>query len=117
MILLRFLAFLSCAVLVVMALHGSGEPFFSAPATSPVPPSPGLSRNKTGPPTPPLVTLPRNGTFLESMGWQEAIQSLSARAAEILEAAWIYGKNHQMAMVVLGLFTCILAMLLAGRIR
>ncbi|KAL7976236.1 hypothetical protein Chor_008333 [Crotalus horridus] len=117
-ILLRFLAFLSCAILVVMALYGSGDPFFSGPATSPVPPSPDLSRNKTGPPPPPpLVTLPRNGTFLESMDWQEAIQSLSARAVEILEAAWIYGKNHQMAMVVLGLFTCILAMLLAGRIR
>ncbi|XP_039223236.1 transmembrane protein 201 isoform X1 [Crotalus tigris] len=117
-ILLRFLAFLSCAILVVMALYGSGDPFFSGPATSPVPPSPGLSRNKTGPPPPPpLVTLPRNGTFLESMDWQEAIQSLSAWAVEILEAAWIYGKNHQMAMVVLGLFTCILAMLLAGRIR
>ncbi|XP_034294766.1 transmembrane protein 201 [Pantherophis guttatus] len=114
-ILLRFLAFLSCTTLVVMALYGSGDPFFSGSATSPVPPSSGLSRNKTEPPPP--VILPRNGSLLESMGWQEAIQSLSAQATEMLEAAWIYGKNHQTAVVVLGLFTCILAMLLAGRIR
>ncbi|KAG8142358.1 hypothetical protein E2320_006286 [Naja naja] len=114
-ILLRILAFLSCALLVAMALYGSGDPFFSGSATSPVPPSPGLPRNKTGPPPP--VILPRNGSLLESMGWQEAVQSLSGRAVEMLEAAWIYGKNHQTAVVVSGLFTCILAMLLAGRIR
>uniref|UniRef100_A0A670YIJ3 Transmembrane protein 201 n=1 Tax=Pseudonaja textilis TaxID=8673 RepID=A0A670YIJ3_PSETE len=113
-ILLRILAFLSCAVLVAMALYGSGDPFFSGSATPPVPPSPGLSRNKTGPPP---VILPRNGSLLESMGWQEAVQSLSGRAVEMLEAAWVYGKSHQTAVVVLGLFTCILAMLLAGRIR
>uniref|UniRef100_A0A8C5S7Q9 Transmembrane protein 201 n=1 Tax=Laticauda laticaudata TaxID=8630 RepID=A0A8C5S7Q9_LATLA len=112
-ILLRILAFLSCAVLVAMALYGSGDPFFSGSATPPVPPSPGLS-NKTGPPP---VILPRNGSLLESMSWQEAVQSLSGRAVEMLGAAWVYGKNHQTAVVVLGLFTCILAMLLAGRIR
>ncbi|XP_070615341.1 transmembrane protein 201 [Erythrolamprus reginae] len=114
-ILLRFLAFLSCATLVVMAVYGSGDPFFLGSATSPVPPSPDLSRNKTGPPPP--VILPPNGSLFEATGWQEVVQSLSARAVEMLEAAWIYGKNHQTAVVVLGLFTCILAMLLAGRIR
>ncbi|XP_007443466.1 transmembrane protein 201 isoform X1 [Python bivittatus] len=114
-ILLRFLAFLSCATLVVMAFYGSGDPFFPGSATPPVAPSPGLSRNRTGPSPP--VTLPRNGTLLESLGWQEGVQLLSARALEILEAAWTYGKSHQTAVVILGLFTCILAMLLAGRIR
>ncbi|XP_032087769.1 transmembrane protein 201 [Thamnophis elegans] len=114
-ILLRIVAFLSCATLVVMALYGSGDPFFSGSATSPLPPSPGLSKNKTGPPPPAI--LPRNGSLLESMDWQEAIQSLSAQAVEMLEAAWIYGKNHQTAVVILGLSTCLLAMLLGGRIR
>lgn len=34
-----------------------------------------------------------------------------------LSSAWAYGKNHQVAVVALGLLTCLLAMLVAGRIR
>lgn len=42
---------------------------------------------------------------------------LPEQMVENLSAAWDYGKNHQMAVAVLGLFTCLLAMFLAGRIR
>ncbi|NXU06271.1 TM201 protein, partial [Buphagus erythrorhynchus] len=50
-------------------------------------------------------------------GWQELLLLLPEHLLQNLSSAWAYGKNHQMAVAVLGLFTCLLAMLLAGRIR
>ncbi|XP_053256861.1 transmembrane protein 201 isoform X1 [Podarcis raffonei] len=113
---LRFLAFLSCIVLVTMALYGSGNPFSPEHATPPAPASPGPARNDTGS-SPPAVPPPGNGTLLEVLSWQEVIQLLPEQVVETLRVAWSYGKNHQIAVVVLGLLTCSLAMLLAGRIR
>uniref|UniRef100_A0A8D0BSK3 Transmembrane protein 201 n=1 Tax=Salvator merianae TaxID=96440 RepID=A0A8D0BSK3_SALMN len=112
---LRFLAFLSCAILVAMALYGSGSPFAPGLAVPPPPPSSEPTRNETGsaPPSAP----PSNGTILELFGWQELVQLVPKQVVEMLEEAWSYGKNHQIAVVVLGLLTCCLAMLLAGRIR
>lgn len=108
MILLRFLAFLSCTFLVLMALYGSGNPFsLSTAVPAAVPPSP--VRNRTG-------TSSRAGEG-SVRGWRELLRLLPERVVENLSAAWAYGKNHQMAVAVLGLFTCLLAMFLAGRIR
>ncbi|NXI07343.1 TM201 protein, partial [Irena cyanogastra] len=118
-ILLRFLAFLSCAFLVLMALYGSGDPFsLSTAVPAPVPSGP--VRNRTG-------ASPRaggggdsdgdSGSASSGRGWRELLRLLPERLLENLSAAWAYGKNHQMAVAVLGLFTCLLAMLLAGRIR
>ncbi|XP_063273642.1 transmembrane protein 201 isoform X2 [Prinia subflava] len=122
-ILLRFLAFLSCAFLVLMALYGSGDPFsLSTAVPAPVPPGPASVRNRTG-------ASPRAGSDSDSdsdggsggaspgRGWPELLRLLPERLLQQLSAAWAYGKNHQMAVAVLGLFTCLLAMLLAGRIR
>ncbi|NXJ23041.1 TM201 protein, partial [Dicrurus megarhynchus] len=104
-ILLRFLAFLSCTFLVLMALYGSGDPFsLSAAVPAAVPPGP--VRNRTG-------TSPQGSP----RGWRELLRLLPERVVQNLSAAWAYGKNHQMAVAVLGLFTCLLAMFLAGRIR
>ncbi|NWW39484.1 TM201 protein, partial [Panurus biarmicus] len=47
----------------------------------------------------------------------ELLHLLPEQLLQNLSAAWAYGKNHQMAVAVLGLFTCLLAMFLAGRIR
>ncbi|NXF24630.1 TM201 protein, partial [Rhodinocichla rosea] len=116
-ILLRFLAFLSCAFLVLMALYGSGDPFsLSTAVTAPGPAGPVW--NRTG-------TSPRAGGGSDSgsdrgtsgRGWRELLRLLPERLLENLSVAWAYGKNHQMAVAVLGLFTCLLAMFLAGRIR
>ncbi|KAM4885808.1 transmembrane protein 201 [Sylvia borin] len=118
-ILLRFLAFLSCAFLVLMAVYGSGDPFSLGTAVpSPVPSGP--VRNRTDP-------SPRAGGDSDSdsdsgsgspgRGWRELLHLLPERLLQSLSAAWAYGKNHQMAVAVLGLLTCLLAMLLAGRIR
>ncbi|XP_053137064.1 transmembrane protein 201 isoform X2 [Hemicordylus capensis] len=113
---LRFLAFLSCAILVAMALYGAGNPF-SPELTTPPPPRPVPVRNGTAPTPPAAAATPGNGSVLEILGWQELVQLLPEQVLETLRAAWTYGKNHQMAVVLLGLLTCFLAMLLAGRIR
>ncbi|XP_032935314.1 transmembrane protein 201 isoform X1 [Catharus ustulatus] len=114
-ILLRFLAFLSCAFLVLMALYGSGDPFSlstavpaAVPSAVPSGPSPG---NRTG------GDRDRDGGS-SGQGWQELLLLLlPEQLLQKLSAAWAYGKNHQLGVAVLGLFTCLLAMLLAGRIR
>ncbi|NXO37157.1 TM201 protein, partial [Locustella ochotensis] len=118
-ILLRFLAFLSCALLVLMALYGSGDPFsLSTAVPAAVPPGPASVWNRTG-------ASPRAGSGSESgsgsgspgRGWRDLLRLLPERLLQSLSAAWAYGKNHQMAVAVLGLLTCLLAMFLAGRIR
>ncbi|NXO81914.1 TM201 protein, partial [Sitta europaea] len=113
-ILLRFLAFLSCAFLVLMALYGSGDPFsLSTAVPAAGPPGPAPPRNRTGAGG---AGAGRGGAG-SGQGWQELLRLLPERLLHNLSAAWAYGKNHQMAVAVLGLFTCLLAMFLAGRIR
>ncbi|NWH93924.1 TM201 protein, partial [Aegithalos caudatus] len=114
-ILLRFLAFLSCAFLVLMALYGSGDPFSLSTAVPAAVPS-GPMQNRTG-------ASPHGGSDGDSggaslgRGWRDLLRLLPERLLHNLSAAWAYGKNHQMAVAVLGLLTCLLAMLLAGRLR
>uniref|UniRef100_A0A4W3H371 Transmembrane protein 201 n=1 Tax=Callorhinchus milii TaxID=7868 RepID=A0A4W3H371_CALMI len=79
---LRFLAFVSCAMLLALALWEG--PF------DPRPPAP---------------------------LWQELLSALPEDTLAGLRAAWSYGEDHQMAIVSTGLFTCLLAIILAGRIR
>ncbi|XP_060614931.2 transmembrane protein 201 isoform X2 [Anolis sagrei] len=109
---LRFLAFLVCAVLLFMASYGSGNPFAPETASAPAPPSPASGKNRTE-----GVTPSNNGTLLDFLRWQEVMRLLPEGAMEALGSAWDYGKSHQTAVVVIGLLTCFLAMLLAGRIR
>lgn len=98
-----------------MALYGSGDPFsLSAAVPAPVSYSPAAVQNRTG--TSSRADL-ENDTSLTVAGWRELLQLLPEQLVENLSAAWAYGKNHQMAVTVLGLFTCLLAMFLAGRIR
>ncbi|NXL70731.1 TM201 protein, partial [Leptocoma aspasia] len=119
-ILLRFLAFLSCAFLVLMALYGSGNPFsLSTAVPAAVPSGPASLRNRTGgsPGAGGSGSDSDSGSAGSGRGWQELLRLLPERLLESLSAAWAYGKNHQMAVAVLGLLTCLLAMFLAGRIR
>ncbi|NXJ13219.1 TM201 protein, partial [Odontophorus gujanensis] len=114
-IFLRFLAFLSCAFLVLLALYGSGDPFsLNAAVPGPVSSSPASVHSRTGMSSHADL---RNDTSMTVAGWQELLHLLPEQIVENLSAAWDYGKNHQMAVAVLGLFTCLLAMFLAGRIR
>ncbi|NXU38034.1 TM201 protein, partial [Drymodes brunneopygia] len=116
-ILLRFLAFLSCAFLVLMALYGSGDPFsLSTAVPAPVPSGPVWNRTGTSPRADSGSDSDRNSAS-SGRGWRELLHLLPERLLDSLSVAWAYGKNHQMAVAVLGLFTCLLAMFLAGRIR
>ncbi|KAM7030594.1 transmembrane protein 201 [Acridotheres tristis] len=126
-ILLRFLAFLSCAFLVLMALYGSGDPFslsraVPAPVPAPVPSGPVWNRTGASPGAGGGSARDRgsdkdSGGGSSGRGWQELLLLLPEHLLKNLSSAWAYGKNHQMAVAVLGLFTCLLAVLLAGRIR
>nr|XP_044625567.1 transmembrane protein 201 isoform X2 [Equus asinus] len=105
-IVLRALAFLACTFLLTTTLYGTSNPF--APE-SPLPPAlpPGGNGSAT----------PDNGTTPGSEGWRQLLGLLPEHTAEKLHEAWAFGQSHQMGVVALGLLTCLLAMLLAGRIR
>uniref|UniRef100_A0A8C6DBK1 Transmembrane protein 201 n=1 Tax=Moschus moschiferus TaxID=68415 RepID=A0A8C6DBK1_MOSMO len=105
-IVLRALAFLACAFLLTTALYGTSNPF--APG-APLPPALPPGSNGSAPPD--------NGTAIGAEGWRQLLGLLPEHAAEKLREAWAFGQSHQMGVVVLGLLTCLLAMLLAGRIR
>lgn len=105
-ILLRALAFLACAFLLTTTLYGASDPF--APGTTvPLALPPGGNGSAT----------PDNGTAPGAEGWRQLLGLLPEHMAEKLWEAWAFGQSHQTGVVALGLLTCLLAMLLAGRIR
>lgn len=105
-IVLRALAFLACAFLLTTALYGTSNPFVPG---APLPPAMPPGSNGSAPPD--------NGTATGAEGWRQLLGLLPEHAAEKLREAWAFGQSHQMGVVALGLLTCLLAMLLAGRIR
>ena len=105
-IVLRALAFLACAFLLTTALYGTSNPFVPG---APLPPAMPPGSNGSAPPD--------NGTAAGAEGWRQLLGLLPEHAAEKLREAWAFGQSHQMGIVALGLLTCLLAMLLAGRIR
>ncbi|XP_029435061.1 transmembrane protein 201 [Rhinatrema bivittatum] len=110
-ILLRVLAFLSCAVLVAMMLSGSGDPF-SAFGMIPVPLSSAVANDSE------RETGPAGGqTPSVRSHWQDFLLLLPEAMVNNLRTAWSYAQNHQMGVMCLGLLACLLAMLLAGRVR
>ncbi|XP_067423442.1 transmembrane protein 201 isoform X2 [Emydura macquarii macquarii] len=114
-IILRFLTFLSCAFLVLMGSYGSGDPFsLKATAPAPLTSSPMAIGNGTGGRP---AAAAENRTIVGVTSWWELLHLLPEQMVKNLSVAWTYGRNHQLAVVVLGLLTCLLAMLLAGRIR
>ncbi|KAM8954998.1 transmembrane protein 201 [Lycaon pictus] len=105
-IMLRALAFLACTFLLTVALYGTSNPF-APEATLPPALPPGGNGSAT----------PDNSTGPGAEGWQQLLGLLPEHAAEKLREAWAFGQSHQMGVVALGLLTCLLAMLLAGRLR
>lgn len=106
-IMLRALAFLACAFLLTTLLYGSGDPFTPGPALPPALPPGGNGSS--------AAAADNSSSAAES--WRQLLGLLPEPAAEKLRVAWTFGQRHQMAVVALGLFTCLLAMLLAGRLR
>ncbi|XP_041062385.1 transmembrane protein 201 isoform X3 [Carcharodon carcharias] len=109
---LRFVAFVSCAVLVAMAVYGSGSPFTGQkpPAEMQVVDPMSNSSDET-------ISPSDQRPVQNVTGWEQLLDMVPEEMLMNLQAAWDYGKNHQMAVVTTGLFTCLLAVFLAGRIR
>lgn len=105
-IVLRALAFLACAFLLATTLYGASDPF-----------APGVTLPPALPPGGNGSATPNNGTAPGAEGWRQLLGLLPEHGAEKLREAWAFGRSHQTGVVVLGLLTCLLAMLLAGRIR
>ncbi|KAM9035858.1 transmembrane protein 201 isoform X1 [Sarcophilus harrisii] len=109
-ILLRFLAFLICSFLLVTALYGSGHPFLAASWTPALLAGGNVSSSGTSDSS-------NTTADPEALDWQQLLHLLPEHVLEKLCEAWDFGQSHQMVVVALGLLTCLLAMLLAGRIR
>ncbi|XP_072101274.1 transmembrane protein 201 isoform X2 [Mobula birostris] len=112
---LRFMAFVCGAVLVAMAIYGSGDQHEVQKTTTEMPAPdlllhPSSNDSKT-------ISPSVHSAALNAIAWQELLEMVPERMVINLQAAWDYGKNHQMAVVATGLFTCLLAVLMAGRIR
>ncbi|XP_075803300.1 transmembrane protein 201 isoform X2 [Microtus pennsylvanicus] len=103
-ILLRALAFLACAFLLSITLYGPSEPFTPG-AALPLALPPGGNSSAAS-----------DNTTAQAEGWQQLLGMLPEHATEKLREAWAFGQSHQTSIVAVGLLTCLLAMLLAGRI-
>ncbi|XP_006975276.2 transmembrane protein 201 isoform X1 [Peromyscus maniculatus bairdii] len=104
-ILLRALAFLACAFLLSTTLYGPSEPFTPGAALPPALPPGGNSSAAS------------DNTTSQAEGWQQLLGLLPEHTTEKLHEAWAFGQSHQTSIVAVGLLTCLLAMLLAGRVR
>ncbi|XP_019495380.1 PREDICTED: transmembrane protein 201 isoform X3 [Hipposideros armiger] len=105
-IVLRALTFLLCAFLLATALYGTSDPF-----------APGVTLPPALPPGGNGSATPDNSTAPGAEGWRQLLGLLPEHMTEKLRATWAFGQSHQTGVVALGLLTCLLAMLLAGRIR
>ncbi|XP_006873153.1 PREDICTED: transmembrane protein 201 [Chrysochloris asiatica] len=105
-IVLRALAFLACAFLLTATFYNADDPFAPGAALPPALPPGGNGS-----------AAPANGTAPGGEGWRQLLGLLPEPVMEKLQEAWAFGQSHQTGVVLLGLLTCLLAMLLAGRLR
>ncbi|XP_045912788.1 transmembrane protein 201 [Micropterus dolomieu] len=111
-ILLRALTFLICAFLVATSLSELRD--------QPTPPSgPQTLSGGVIPPKPNVS----NESHLnnESSGgvpaWQDLLELLPGQAIENVKLVWQHGRNNRLAVVSVGLLTCLTAIFLAGPVR
>ncbi|KAM9350841.1 transmembrane protein 201 [Symphorus nematophorus] len=111
-ILLRALAFLICAFLVATSFCKLPDQLTSpsGPQTLSggiVPPKPKPSNEST----------PNNESSGGVPVWQGLLELLPDKAIENAKLVWQHGKDNQLAVVSVGLLTCITAIFLAGPVR
>ncbi|XP_071763500.1 transmembrane protein 201 [Centroberyx gerrardi] len=111
-ILLRLLAFLTCAFLVATAVCGSADQ--AASPSAPQTLSGGVVPPK---PKPYNRSSPNNETSGAEHVWQGLVELLPDKAIEKAKLVWQYGGDNQMAVVSVGLLTCVTAIFLAGPVR
>lgn len=110
--LLRALAFLLCAFLVVTT-------FCKLPDQTVSPRGPHILSGGVTPPKPGNESTHRNG---ENGGngdpvWGALLELIPNQAIENAKLVWQYGKDNQLALVSVGLMTCLTAVFLAGPAR
>ncbi|XP_037629083.1 transmembrane protein 201 isoform X1 [Sebastes umbrosus] len=111
-ILLRTLAFLICAFLVATSLCDlSYQP---TPSGGPqtlsggvIPPKPSLHNESTH----------TNESSGGEPAWQSLLELLPDKTLENVKLVWQHGKDNQLAVVSVGLLTCLTAIFLAGLVR
>ncbi|KAJ8371060.1 hypothetical protein SKAU_G00110880 [Synaphobranchus kaupii] len=111
----RVLAFLASVFLVSVGVYGSGDPSASGSSTLQ---SPGGGATSSG-------SAPYNGTAQAHVNsstgvgpaWEALLGLVPDDILENARLALLYGRSHQMAMVSLGLVTCLTSILLAGSPR
>ncbi|KAM3871601.1 transmembrane protein 201 [Diretmus argenteus] len=112
-VLLRLLAFLTSAFLVAAVVSGSADQAAS-PSTPQtlsggvIPPKPSPNNNES---------TANNETGGAGQVWQDLLELLPDEAKENARLAWEYGRDNQMAVISVGLLTCVTAIFLAGRVR
>lgn len=111
-ILLRVLTFLICAFLVATSFYELPEQLTSLSGTQTlsggvIPPKPKPSNESTH--------------TNESSGgvsvWQGLLEMLPDKAIENAKLVWQHGRDNQLAVVSVGLLTCLSAIFLAGPVR
>lgn len=107
LILLRILAFLTCAFLVAVALSGSGD----------VAPSVTQTLSGVAPPKPALQNDSESKTDEGKKMWDDLVGLLPEEAVEKARLIWQSGSDHQMAVASIGLLTFITGVLMAGPVR
>lgn len=111
-ILLRALAFLICAFLVATSFYGLPDQPTST--SGPQTLSGGVIPPK---PKPSNESIPNNKSSEGVPGWQGLLELLPDKAMENAMLVWQHGKDNQLAVVSLGLLTCLIAIFLAGPVR
>ncbi|XP_018521672.1 transmembrane protein 201 [Lates calcarifer] len=109
--LLRALAFLICAFLVATV-------FFELPDQPLSPSGPQtLSGGITSPPKPFIESTPKNESSADVPVYQGLLELLPNKALENAKLVWQHGRDNQLAVVSVGLLTCLTAIFLAGSAR
>lgn len=111
-ILLRALAFLICAFLVATSwcelpdqpTSPNGPQILSGGV---IPPKPKPSNEST----------PNNESSGGVSVWQGLVELLPDKAIENVKLVWQHGRDNQLAVVSVGLLTCLTAIFLAGPVR
>ncbi|XP_076019502.1 transmembrane protein 201 isoform X2 [Genypterus blacodes] len=111
-ILLRLLAFLTCAFLFAAAFSGLAEQ----------PASPSSPQTLSGGVVPPKLqphneSSPKNESGGEVALWQSLLELLPEHTVEKTLLVLQYGRDNQLAVVSVGLLTCFSAVFLAGPVR
>ncbi|XP_051946715.1 transmembrane protein 201-like isoform X2 [Xyrauchen texanus] len=109
-ILLRVLAFFTCAFLVAVAFSGSGDPELSFKVTQPL-------RGVAAPPNHPLKNGSETKANESTKMWADFVGLLPEEAAKNAMLVWKSGSDNQMAVASVGFLTCITAVLMAGHVR